>query len=139
MHKALFRATGGRIGTNQPGANRPGTLFLLARGRTTGQERRTGLYFVEDGPSFVVVASNAGEDDDPGWWRNLQANPEAQVELGGRRRPVRARAATPEEEARLWPRLDAVYGEYANYRRKTVRHIPIVLLEPRETVATRPT
>lgn len=130
FHKALFRATGGRLGTRRA-ADGLGTLFLLSKGRTSGAIRRNGLYYIEDGDDLVVVASNAGQNVDPNWWRNLQVKPEAEVEIGTRRLPVRARAATPEEATGLWPRLDAGYGEYAAYRARTTRPIPIVILEPR--------
>ena len=130
MHKALFAATGGRIGSQRAGDGL-GTLFLLSTGRRTGAVRRNALFYVEDGRNFVVVASNAGEDVDPQWWLNLQATPAAVVELGQRKVPVRARAGTTEESARLWPRLDAGYGEYAAYRAKVTRELPIVILEPR--------
>jgi deazaflavin-dependent oxidoreductase (nitroreductase family) len=130
LHQAIFDVTRGRVGTMRPGRRRPGTLFLHTIGNRTGIPRRTGLYYVEDGRDLVVVASNAGQDVDPGWYRNLQARPEAEVEAPGGRRRVRARAATEREAARLWPALDAVYGEYAAYRRKTTRAIPVVILEP---------
>lgn len=130
FHRALFRATGGRIGT-KPAGDGLGTLFLVSTGRKTGTRRRNGLFYVEDGPGLVVVASNAGENVDPSWWRNLLATPDCDVELGTRRLPFRARAATKEEAARLWPRLDAGNPEYAAYRRKASREIPVVILEPR--------
>jgi F420H(2)-dependent quinone reductase len=130
IHKALFRATGGRVGTQRAGDGL-GTLFLSSVGRKSGTVRRNALFYVQEGPSFVVVASNAGEDVDPGWWRNLQAAPEAEVGLGGKWVPVRAREATPEEAARLWPQLDAANPEYIAYRAKTTRTIPVVILEPR--------
>jgi deazaflavin-dependent oxidoreductase (nitroreductase family) len=93
--------------------------------------RRNGLFYVEDGDNFAVVASNAGESVDPHWWLNLKATPDAVVELGRRKIPVRARPATDEEATRLWPRLDAGYPEYAAYRTKTARPLPLVILEPR--------
>ena len=130
VHKILFRVTGGRVGTQRAGDGL-GTLFLLSTGRKSGTVRRNGLFYIEDGRDLVVVASNAGENVDPSWWRNLQATPECEVELGTRRLPVRARAATPEESARLWPRLDAGNPEYVAYRRKAAREIPVVILEPR--------
>jgi deazaflavin-dependent oxidoreductase (nitroreductase family) len=130
LHGALFRASGGRIGTRRAGDGL-GTLFLLSKGRTTGTVRQNALFYVEDDPNFVVVASNAGEDADPGWWRNLQATPDAEVQLGTRRIAVRARAASAEEAARLWPRFDAANPEYAAYRAKSTRDIPVVILEPR--------
>ena len=130
LHRALFGVTGGRLGTARPG-RRVGTLFLLSVGRRSGAIRRTGLFYIEDGRSVVVVASNAGSDVDPSWWRNLQARPDAEVAIGRRRVPVRARPATADEEARLWPRLDAAYPDYARYRATATRPIPVVLLEPR--------
>lgn len=130
FHRALFRVTGGRIGTQRAGDGL-GTLFLLSTGRKSGAARRNGLFYIEDGPNFVVVASNAGDSVDPGWWRNLQATPECEVAVGGTRTRVHARATSAEEATRLWPRLDAANPEYATYRRKASREIPVVILEPR--------
>ena len=130
-HRALHRLTGGRLSTEAPSPNHVGTLFLLSRGRKSGKIRRNGLFYIEDGPAFVVVASNAGENVDPSWWRNLQVNPDAEVEIGARNVPVRARAASAEEESRLVPELDKGYSGYARYRRQSLRHIPVVILEPR--------
>ena len=78
-----------------------------------------------------MVASNAGDDRDPAWWRNLQAQPEAEVEIGATRRPVRARQATPEEAGPLYERFVAAIPTYDEYRRKVARPIPVVILEPR--------
>ena len=78
-----------------------------------------------------MVASNAGDDRDPAWWRNLQAHPEAEVEIGATRRPVRARQATPEETGPLFERFVAAIPTYDEYRRKVARPIPVVILEPR--------
>ncbi len=130
IHKGLFRVSGGRIGTTRPSSGRVGTLFLHTIGHRTGAPRRTGLYYLEDGSNLVVVASNAGQDVDPAWYRNLQAQPSAEVELLGQRRRVRARTASPDEAARLWPRFEAVDADYAEYRRRVTRSIPVVILEP---------
>jgi deazaflavin-dependent oxidoreductase (nitroreductase family) len=136
VHKALDRATGGRFSTSRPSADRVGTLFLRSIGRTSGQERRNGLYYIEDGHNLIVVASNAGAANDPDWWRNLQARPDAVVEVNGRERPVRAREAAPAERARLWPELVRCHRPYAEYARVAHREIPVVILEPRGS-ATR--
>jgi deazaflavin-dependent oxidoreductase (nitroreductase family) len=130
VHRGLFRLTGGRVGTQRAEGGR-GTLFLVSKGRRTGAIRHNGMFYVEDGRRFVVVASNVGESVDPSWWLNLQANPDAEVEVDRRRIPVRAREATADESDELWPRLDAAYGEYAIYRAKATRPIPVVILEPR--------
>ena len=132
FHRLLHRLTGGRLSTQSPSAKGGvGTLFLASSGRKTGQVRRNALFFIEDGPSFVVVASNAWAEADPAWWLNLQAHPDAEIELGRKQIKVHARQATPAEAERLWPRLDAGYAEYARYRATRTHPIPIVILEPR--------
>jgi deazaflavin-dependent oxidoreductase (nitroreductase family) len=131
LHKGLFAASGGRIGAERAHDGKPGTLFLTSTGRKSGQVRRNALFYLDDGPNLVVVASNAGADVDPSWWLNLQARPEAEVEIGVDRRPVRARAATADEHDRLWPRVVAASPGYDEYRRATSRPIPVVILEPR--------
>lgn len=138
IHKLLFSLSGGRIGTAPPRGG-VGTLFLLSTGRRSGKVRRNGLYYIEDGANLVVVASNAGENVDPQWWKNLQALPDAEVELGTHRSPVRARAATPEEANGLWPRLYAAYPEFEEYRARVHgRRIPIVILETSSDKAALP-
>jgi F420H(2)-dependent quinone reductase len=137
LHKGIDRLTGGRIGTARASGHRLGTLFLVSTGRTSGEPRRNALYYVEDGLNLIVVASNAGADVDPGWWRNLQAQPNADVEIAGQRRGVHARAATAEERARLWPRLVRGSTTFTGYQAKTTRPLPVVILEPRtDTIAT---
>jgi deazaflavin-dependent oxidoreductase (nitroreductase family) len=131
IHRALFAATGGRVGAQPPRERRPGTLFLVTTGRRSGQRRRNGVFYLEDGPDLVVVASNAGAATDPGWWLNLQAHPDAEVQLGPTPRPVRARRASSEETVRLWPRLVAVNPAFDEYRAAAGREIPVVILEPR--------
>ena len=107
------------------------TLYLHTVGRRTGKARRTPLYYVDDGDALAIVTSNAGRDHEPAWWLNLQAEPDAEIEVGKSRRPVRARAADPAEYDRLWPQFVAGLRNYAAYKRKTDRKIEVVILEPR--------
>jgi deazaflavin-dependent oxidoreductase (nitroreductase family) len=130
--RVLSRLTGGRVALPNGSRGQARTLFLHTLGRRTGQPRRTGLYYVEDGPNLVVVASNAGEDTDPSWWLNLSAGPDAEVEVGRVLRPVRARRATPAEAGPLYERFVAALPQYDGYRRRTTREIPVVILEPRD-------
>ena len=130
MHNVLDRVSGGRLSTVRLSASRLGVLFLTTTGHRTGDPRRNGLYFVEDGSTYVVVASNAGANIEPAWWRNLQANPEATVELRGRATQVRARPATSDERARLWPEFVRRDRTFSEYERATTRQIPVVILEP---------
>ncbi|MBA2374435.1 MAG: nitroreductase family deazaflavin-dependent oxidoreductase [Chloroflexi bacterium] len=131
LHRVLRRATGGHIGTRRAHGDRLGTLFLHTVGRKSGQPRANGLFYLVDGSDLVVVASNAGAETEPAWWLNLRDRPEAEVEIGGERQPVRARAANAGEAARLWPRLDAGNPEFIAYRAKARRPITVVILERR--------
>ena len=101
-------------------------------GRKTGRRHTIPLLYLEDGENFVVVASNGGAPRHPAWLSNLLADPEANVEIGGRQLRARAQKASPEEKEWLWPRLVAIYGAYENYQRRTDREIPVVILRPAE-------
>ncbi|HVM03114.1 MAG TPA: nitroreductase/quinone reductase family protein [Acidimicrobiales bacterium] len=125
-HLALHRATGGRLGRRLAGMP---VLFLTTRGRRTGRRRTVPLTYFDDGGALVVVASYAGDDRDPAWYRNLLACPEVDVTVGRERRAMVARPATPEEKARLWPRIVAAYAGYRRYQARTDRDIPLAVLE----------
>ena len=76
------------------------------------------------------VLAGGGSDYTPGWWLNLQTNPNAEVEIGRARLPVTARKASAEEHARLWAVFTSGFPGYAKYATKTAREIPVVILEP---------
>jgi deazaflavin-dependent oxidoreductase (nitroreductase family) len=79
----------------------------------------------------VVVASRGGDDIHPAWFLNLRENPDVEVRLVGKApQQMRARVATPEERARMWPLIAGKYRNYAGYQQRTTREIPLVLLEP---------
>jgi deazaflavin-dependent oxidoreductase (nitroreductase family) len=129
LHAAVFRATGGRVGGRMVGSP---VLLLVTTGRKSGQKRTTVLLYLQDGGRYVIVASNGGTAKHPVWWLNLQADPEATVEVGGRKIHVRAAEARDEEKARLWQKLVRMYPSYEDYQKKTDREIPVVVLEPIE-------
>ena len=128
-HIALYRTTGGLVGRRIPGIGR--MLLLDHVGAKSATKRTTPLLYLEDGPNLVIVASKGGHPRNPAWFHNLRANPETTVQVGSKRREVRARVANPEERARLWPRAVETYGGYADYQRRTEREIPLVILERR--------
>ena len=105
-------------------------LLLLTTGRKSGKERTTPLLFLRDGVNYIMVASNGGTAGDPAWWLNLQKDPEAIVEVGGRTLRVRAEEVKGEEKRRLWTRLVEMYPLYESYQRRTDREIPVILLRP---------
>jgi deazaflavin-dependent oxidoreductase (nitroreductase family) len=132
LHRAVFRLSGGRVGTARARDDRLGTLFIGTTSRKTGEVRRNGLYYLTDGPNLVVAASNVGAARDPGWWLNLQADPHATVDLAGERSAVVARRATADEAERLWARFIAANLDFAVYRAHAGRDIALVVLEPIE-------
>jgi F420H(2)-dependent quinone reductase len=129
LHVAAYRATKGKIGGRL--MNSP-VLLLLTTGRKSGKERTTPLLFLRDGVNYIMVASNGGTAGDPAWWLNLQKDPEAIVEVGGRTLRVRAEGVKGEEKRRLWTRLVETYPLYESYQRRTDREIPVILLRPVE-------
>jgi deazaflavin-dependent oxidoreductase (nitroreductase family) len=122
-----YLASGGTEGHESNGIH---TLILATTGRRTGIPRRTCLIYGTAGEDFVVVASNGGADEDPAWFRNLQADPSVGVQVGGRRFTARARVASPAEREPLWPRMARIFPLYDEYAQKTDREISIVLLTP---------
>jgi len=100
-------------------------------GRKSGRPRSTMLTApVVDGDRVVLVASKGGDDRDPDWYRNLVDHPKIELTMSGRRRPMRARRASTDEKAELWPRVVAAYKGYGDYQRRTKRDIPLVICEP---------
>jgi F420H(2)-dependent quinone reductase len=128
-HTAIYRATGGRIGHRVPGF--APSLLLDHVGARSGKLRTSPLVYTEDGENLVLVASKGGYPKNPAWFHNLMANPEAIVQVGSRRKGVRARVASAQERKRLWPMVVSTYGGYEGYRKRTEREIPLVILEPR--------
>ena len=127
IHTWLYRATGGRIGHR---AGHLSNLLLTTTGRKSGTPRTVPLTYMADGERWVLVASNGGADRDPAWWRNLERNPRATIQVGARTVPVLAHRADAAERARLWPHLKAMNAFYAAYEQITAREIPVVILQP---------
>ena len=129
VHRGVLKVSGGRLGWDAQ--NMP-VLELTTTGRKSGRPHSIMLTSpVQEGNTIVVVASRGGDDHHPAWFLNLQANPQVEVAMkGGARRRMRARVATPEERARLWPLVIADHKNYAGYQTRTQREIPLVLLEP---------
>jgi F420H(2)-dependent quinone reductase len=128
-HAKIYRATNGLIGYRVPGA--PPMLLLDHVGAKSGIHRTSPLQYLDDGENVVLIASKGGYPKNPAWFHNLVANPDTTIQIGSKRTSVHARVATPEEYDRLWKRAVDVYGGYEDYRRRTERKIPLVVLTPR--------
>jgi deazaflavin-dependent oxidoreductase (nitroreductase family) len=124
----VYRLTGGRLGGKfLRGAP---VCLVIIKGRKTGEPHTIPLLYLGDGDDLIVVASKGGMSKHPVWYLNLEANPRCEVEIGRDRRPMVARRVSAEEKARLWPRLCAMYPDYADYQARTTRDIPVLRLSP---------
>lgn len=134
VHLALYRSTGGLLGSKwRVGSAFPHgipVLLLTTVGRKSGLPRTLPLLFIEEGNKLIVVASKGGLPGDPLWYKNLVANPECEVQIKRRKMKMKARTASSEERAALWPKLVAHYPDFASYATWTDRVIPVVILEP---------
>jgi len=129
IHRTLLTVTFGKVGWSAAGMP---VLELTTTGRRSGQPRSCMLTSpLQIGDTYVIVASRGGDDHHPAWFLNLQANPEVEVAIGGKsKHRRRARVATAEERAEMWPRITADFTNYAGYQERTSREIPLVLLDP---------
>jgi deazaflavin-dependent oxidoreductase (nitroreductase family) len=127
-HRIALRLTGNRLGASFGGMP---SLELTTIGRKSGQARSVMLTSpLQEGDTYVVVASRGGDDTHPAWFLNLRDNPAVEVRVVGQaKRSMRARVATAEERARMWPIITGKYKNYAGYQKRTDREIPLVLLE----------
>jgi deazaflavin-dependent oxidoreductase (nitroreductase family) len=78
----------------------------------------------------VLVASQGGRATNPMWYLNLKANPAISFQTKKERLELVAREATDAERDQYWPKLDAMYADFVNYRSYTDRKIPILICDP---------
>ncbi|HEX6753536.1 MAG TPA: nitroreductase/quinone reductase family protein [Solirubrobacterales bacterium] len=128
LNVPLYRLSGGRFGGR---VGRAPVLLLTTTGRKSGEQRTAPVVYLADGENAVVINTNAGNAKVPAWSLNLAANPEAEVERGRRRYPVRARIAEGEERERLWREHNEQYAGFDDYEEKLDRTPSVIVLEPR--------
>lgn len=130
IHRSLYRVTGGRLGLRRPGPERYGLMRLTTTGRQTGRERNVMVAYIEDGPDLVTMAMNGWGQAEPGWWLNLQADPEVRVRLVAGLRQVTGRAATQDERERLWQRWSELDEKLDAYAALRPTETAVVILTP---------
>ncbi len=135
-HANRYLSSGGTDG-HMYKANPPGygemtvpSLMLTTAGRKSGEKFMFPLYYGEDNGKVFIVASKGGAPDHPGWYKNIEANAEVEVQVGTKKYKAKARTAKGEERARLWEKSLKFWPPYADYQKKTDREIPVVVLEP---------
>lgn len=137
-HRALLRLSRGRVGLWRPKPKGWGALRLTATGRRTGRQRRVVVGYFEDGPDLVTIAMNGWGEGEPAWWLNLQAHPDAEVELADGPRLVTAREADGEERERLWARWREINKDLDAYAALRSTKTAVVVLAPRSEGSADP-
>lgn len=127
LHVWLYRSSRGRLMGKMGAAP---VLLLTTTGRKSGRIRTVPLLYLNDDGTFAIVASLGGSPKHPAWYLNLEAEPRVTIQVGSRRFVGEARRASAEEKTRLWPRLVALYPQYADYQKRTTRDIPVVIVRP---------
>ena len=140
FHRWIYLASRGRLGHGMIGAP---CLVLFTTGRRTQQPRRVAVVYIRDGGNYVLAASNDGQDHDPAWLLNIQADPLVALLVKHQRLSGTARILQPADPGygRLWAAFNARSGDrYEHYQAKTSRPIPLVVIEvqPRTTRALDP-
>ena len=126
-HVRRYQETDGEVGYIWNGVP---TLLLTTSGRRTGEPTTTPLIFGRDGDDYVIVASQGGKAEHPGWYRNLAKQPEVELQVKGDRIRGRARTTEGDERARLWREMAEIWPPYDEYATRTDREIPVVVVEP---------
>ena len=136
-HVARYLSSGGTDGhmytiklPNLPERAVP-SLLLTTTGRKSGKKHLFPLFYGEAGKGYFIVASKGGAPEHPGWYRNLLAHPDCEVQVGTKKMKARARTVTGEERARLWKEAVVFWPPYTEYQQKAgSREIPVVMLDP---------
>lgn len=132
-HVAKYRETGGRVGHIWKEGST--VLLLTTKGRKTGRPGTTPLIYVRDGDDYVIVASQGGAPQHPGWYRNLVKSPDVEVQVEEDVFPAHARTAEGAERERLWKLANEMWRHYDEYQTRTDRTIPVVVLERQDRPA----
>jgi deazaflavin-dependent oxidoreductase (nitroreductase family) len=132
VHDAVYRGTNGWIGHRTLWIP---SLLLHTVGAKTGKQRTTSLTYARDGDDYLIVASKGGDPKAPGWYHNLKAKPDVEINVGPKRFGVTARPVQPGDPdyERLWRIVNKNNSNrYAEYQKKTSRPIPVVVLTPKQ-------
>ncbi|MDZ4267690.1 MAG: nitroreductase family deazaflavin-dependent oxidoreductase [Mycobacterium sp.] len=133
VHDKVYKSTNGRLGHRIPLPGVAPSLLLHTVGAKTGKQRTNTLSYFPDRGDYLVVASKGGDPKAPGWYHNLKANPNIEINLGPRRLAVTAKPVLPDDPdyARMWQLVNSQNSNrYDGYQKRTTRPIPIVRLSP---------
>jgi len=110
--------------------NRP-RLLLTTIGARSGKQHTTPMMYIPDGDRLLVIASNAGAQTHPDWYRNLLAHPHVTVEYRDEIFDATAVVAEGTERERLWSKVVEQYPFFSEHQTRTSRRIPVIVLQRR--------
>jgi deazaflavin-dependent oxidoreductase (nitroreductase family) len=120
-----FRANDGKVGGNFANMQ---LLLLHTTGAKSGLPRINPVACMADGERHVIIASKGGAPTHPDWYYNLVANPEVKVEVGTEQFTALATVTQEPERTDLYDKMAAMYPFFDEYRQKTTRNIPVIVL-----------
>ena len=123
----LYESSGGTEGTTMRGMP---VVLVTSIGARSGKIRKTPLMRVEHDGKYAAVASQGGAPEHPTWYFNLRKDPRVELQDGPAKQDMVAREVTGAEKALWWERAVAAFPDYADYKAKTTRVIPLFVLEP---------
>ena len=123
----IYRRSNGKLGGT---VQKAPVALLTTTGRKTGEPRVSPLLYMREGDRVILVASYGGRDKNPLWYLNLKADPKVSVQIKDEVLQLRARDATAEESKEYWPKLEAMYPTFLDYKSWTDRVLPVVICEP---------
>ena len=122
-----FRANNGKVGGRFEGK----TLLLLhTKGARSKKERINPVAYVKDDGRFVVIGSKGGSPTNPDWYYNILADPDVSVEVVTEKVQAHATIAEEPERTRLYDKMVEMMPAFDDYRHKTSRKIPVIVLTP---------
>jgi deazaflavin-dependent oxidoreductase (nitroreductase family) len=110
-----------------PLAGRP-LAIMTTKGAKTGQDRTVIVTYHRDGDAYVIAATKSGAPENPDWYYNLVAHPEATFEAGGETFQAVARETAGDERQQRYDEHARQYPEFAAYPSKTSRVIPVFVM-----------
>ena len=128
LNAFVYKLSGGRLMGNFQG--RPVVLIEMT-GAKSGKKRTIPLMYVPYKEGVIIVGSQGGAPKSPVWVKNLQADPNIVAQVGGKRMELHARQVDDAEKEELWPTCVEHYHEFADYRARTDRNIPVFNCQPR--------
>ena len=131
IHGYIYRISRGRVGKQ---LGKVTFLLLTTTGRTSGKKRSVPLTAIPYGANFILVASFGGNSVHPTWLINIRHSPAVHIRVGSIVKQAEASIVETTDTGyeEMWGKAVATYEGYANYKRATSRHIPIVVITPHE-------